>query len=97
MAFTGVTTNAHGLSSSQQLAGLQHSVLQQQQDITRPNARLKLTLPKKPGVGGRGSYLILGSSGHMAFVFSFYYSNLGSNPTNLFPCEVIRKHTIELG
>ena len=52
MAFTGVT-NVHGLSRlSQQHAGPQHAVLQPQQEVTRPKARFKHTLPEKSGVDG---------------------------------------------
>ena len=36
----------------QQHAGLQHKALQPQQEVTRPKARFKPTLPKKSGVDG---------------------------------------------
>ena len=49
MAFTGVT-NSHGPHLSQQHAGLQHAVWQQQQEVTRPKARFKPFLPEKSGV-----------------------------------------------
>ena len=49
MALTGVT-NAHGPSPSQQHAGLHRAVWQLQQEVIRPNARFKPTLPKKSRV-----------------------------------------------
>ena len=49
MALTRVT-NAHGPSPSQQHAGLHRAVWQLQQEVIRPNARFKPTLPKKSRV-----------------------------------------------
>ena len=51
MAFTGVN-NPHEPSPSQQHAGLHHAVWQLQQEVTRPRARFKPTLPEKSGVDG---------------------------------------------
>ena len=39
---------------SQQHVGIQHAVLQLQQEVTRPKARFKPTSPKNSGVDGGG-------------------------------------------
>ena len=52
MVLNGVT-NAYGPHSSQQHAVLHHAVKQLQQEVTRPKARFKPTLPEKSGVMGK--------------------------------------------
>ena len=49
MAFTRALMDPH---ASQQHEGLQHAVWWLQQEVTRPNARFKPTLPEKSGVDG---------------------------------------------
>ena len=59
MAIITVVTNAHigDPYPSQQHAGLHHAVCWPQQDVNRPKARFKPTLPKKSGVDGRASHV----------------------------------------
>ena len=68
---------------SQQHASLYHAVLQLQQEVTRPKARFKPTLPKKSGADGGAnqvpanlvSHLTCTLHGVLKFLLKLFWKN----------------------